>query len=294
MHCLFCNSPKIQKAVIPRTTNFNDKFFTYHQCRSCGLVFIDPVPAVEDYKIMYNPKYHTTFYFKEIVHDYGYLDPLLNELNHEKKLLDYGCGDGSFLQYFFSKGYQCFGTEYDPVLVKQLKEKKPGMNFYSIDDFWQQTETEEYNIIHLGDVLEHLDKPAEFLKKLSGKLKKSNGILLVEGPLENNKNLAFFFRYISSMIMLIVNPSKKVSHVPYHVTFSNARNQRQLFEDSGFRTLEFKVYESAWPYPAKPGKSPGSRVKFFIAKISIALSGLFPFLKMGNRFIYTGTLNTVK
>lgn len=294
MNCLFCNSSHSRKAVIPRNTIFNNKKFSYFQCCSCGLVFIDPVPATEDYRVMYDPKYHQAFYFKETIHDYGYLDPLFDKLQIGKKLLDYGCGDASFLQYFLSKGYQCTGIEYDPVLVKQLEEMNPSMKFYSIDDFWNKTETGGYNIIHLGDVLEHLERPADFLKQLSGKLQKVNGVLLVEGPLENNKSLAFFVRYISSGLVKIVNPGRSASHVPYHITFSNVRNQRQLFEDCGFRTVEFKVFETVWPYPEKPGKGLGSWIKFLIAKTSIILSGLFPFFKMGNRFIYAGTVGMGK
>lgn len=120
MTCLFCNSINISKAAIPRPTRFNNKIFSYHQCSSCGLVFIDPVPAVEDYQVMYDPRYHQAFYFKELAKDYSYLEPWMEKSPADKKLLDYGCGDASFLQYFINKGFHCSGTEYDSELVNQL------------------------------------------------------------------------------------------------------------------------------------------------------------------------------
>ena len=287
MHCLFCESDKIKKAVIPRPTLFNDKVFSYYQCSSCNLVFINPVPMQEDYRKMYAADYHETFYFKDQAADFSYLEPLMKKHQLDKTLLDYGCGDASFIKYFMAKGYQCTGTEYDPVLVQQLTEKNPGTRFFSIPDFWNNTDLKNYNFIHLGDVLEHLEKPIEFLKQLADKLP-SKGILLVEGPLENNKSLSFFIRYVLSWLITLLKPDQKAAHVPYHITFSNARNQLQLFESCGFQTVEFRVFETTWPYPSKPGGSLGSWIKFIIGKVSIFISKLLPFTRMGNRFVYAG------
>lgn len=290
MKCLFCESDKVRNAVIPRTTEFNNKVFTYHQCRNCKLVFINPVPQADDYQKMYSKSYHESFYFKEKIADYSYLNPFFEKYRLNNTLLDYGCGDASFLKFFSSKGVDASGTEYDPQLVKRLSEGNSGIRFTTIADFWENENMRNYNYIHLGDVLEHLEEPRKFLKEISEKMDRVNGVIIVEGPLENNRSFAFFMRYTISKTAKIFRPGKKSSHVPYHITFSNAKNQLTLFEECGFETLTFKIFETTWPYPNIPGNSISSVFKFIIAKLSIKISKLFQFAKMGNRFIYIGKL----
>src|ERR1051325_10801072 len=119
MHCLFCQSDQIKKASYPRATEFNGKRFDYLECKSCGLIFIDPLPAGDDYAKMYAKEHHDEFYFKEGSLDYSKFYELLEKNISDKTLVDYGCGDGSFLNYFSQKGYRCIGIEYDKDLVSR-------------------------------------------------------------------------------------------------------------------------------------------------------------------------------
>src|SRR5215510_7875420 len=101
MTCLFCRSENVKKASFPRATRFNEKVFHYVQCRNCDLIFIDPILNEDDYTSMYEPSYHSQFYFRDNVPtDYGNLYDLLEKHISGKALVDYGCGDGSMLKYF--------------------------------------------------------------------------------------------------------------------------------------------------------------------------------------------------
>lgn len=290
--CLFCESTALRKAIIPGSTFFNNKVFDYKRCKKCGLVFINPIPIEEDYQKMYAKEYHTSYYFKDQTVDFSYLEPLMQGFSKDSTLLDYGCGDASFLKYFASKGYKVTGTEYDPELVKKLGELNPEISFSTIPDFWDNAALSNFTFIHLGDVLEHIDEPIKFLKEIAVKLNTTNSLLIVEGPLENNKSFTFLTRYLVSYFKNLIRPSKKAAHVPYHITFSNYKNQLQLFKSCGFEEVKYTIFETPWPYPSKPGKTPGSIFKYLIAKSSLFFSKLFPFAKMGNRFIYIGKLNT--
>src|SRR5215470_2313496 len=106
-HCLFCKSSEIKKASFPRSTDFNGKKFHYYQCTKCQLVFIDPLPSADDYKKMYGRSYHEQFYFKEISTDYSQFYALLEKNSNQRSIVDYGCGDGSFLNFFSRQGYKC-------------------------------------------------------------------------------------------------------------------------------------------------------------------------------------------
>lgn len=290
MKCLFCESLDIGKTTMPRSTEFNGKTFNYYKCKSCKLVFLSPLPDSSDYEKMYAPGYHEEFYFKEQNPDFSYLIHDIEPYEAQRTMLDYGCGDASFLKYFLKYGYETSGIEYTPETVNQLRTLNKNINFSTVHDFWGNSKMNNYNFIHMGDVLEHIDNPRFFLQQLKTKLDPVKGVLLVEGPLEANRNFAFFVRRAISLIINKAGNGKKAGHVPYHISFSNMKNQLQLFESSGFETLKYKIFETPWPYPSVAGKSVGVTIKYLIAKLSIAISKAFPFLKQGNRFIYIGRI----
>ena len=64
-----------------------------------------------------------------------------------------------------------------------------------------------YDIIYMGDVLEHLPAPAATLRDLDGLLA-PGGLFFVEGPLEDNVSLVYYsarlFGLPSEMIYLFV------------------------------------------------------------------------------------------
>ena len=283
--CLFCYSTNISMAAFPRPTTFNMKVFSYNQCNDCGLVFINPLPATDDYDKMYAKSYHSEFYFKDIP-DYSNWLQLFEKYGQEKMVLDYGCGDGAFLKFFKQKGYDCIGIEYDPELVARLKTENPGMTFYTVDEFWSINHEVQYDKIFMGDVLEHMAKPRDFLEKLFIKIK-PGGLIAAQGPLENNTSLALRFRKAVSGLKTSITRSSKAIHIPYHIFFSNAVIQKAIFERTGLSTLYYHVFETAWPFPARLSIAPGVIFKYLIARSSILVSKITPG-QTGNRFLYMG------
>jgi len=285
MKCIFCHSSNVRKASYPRATRFNNKVFGYKECRDCRLVFIDPLPAREDYARMYAGSYHNEFYFKDVEPDHSAWFGLLEKYGGQKDLLDYGCGDASFLKYFQKRGYACTGVEFDPQLVDRLRKENPGIRFYTTEEFWMLDPTHRFHALFMGDVLEHIDTPADFLQKLMTRVA-SGGLIAAQGPLENNTSLALSVRKTISRVKSVVG-SKEASHVPYHISFSNAANQQYVFERAGLTTRHYQVIEAAWPFPSQFSASPAKSLLHLVARTSMALSRSLPG-KMGNRFLYVG------
>ncbi|MEO6833288.1 MAG: class I SAM-dependent methyltransferase [Chitinophagaceae bacterium] len=287
-HCLFCESSNIKKAVIPRSTVFNGKTFNYSRCGSCGLVFIDPLPAQEDLAKMYGADYHEEFYFQDTVPDFSYLNDAFSKYKSAGTLLDFGCGDGSFMAYFQQQGIKGTGVEFADTLVEKLQEKFPQSDFLSDESF--RGHTKKYNFIHLGDVLEHLETPIDFVRKLTNNLDPGTGVFILEGPLENNGSLSFLTRYMVSWFKCKFFPAQKATHVPYHITFSSAKNQRAFFKYCGLKELHFHTFETSWPYPSTPSGGASKFVQYLIGRVSIGISKVLGG-HLGNRFVYIGTPN---
>jgi len=254
------------------------------------LVFIDPLPSEDDYAIMYSSSYHDDFYFGQKRGNYSNIATLIRVHAKGRRLLDFGCGDGAFVRYFTEQGFIGTGVEYAPELVARLSAQ-PGNSekYMTCEEFWHSSE--RFDVIHLGDVLEHMDRPLHLVHALSGRLRPSTGILVVEGPLENNRNIALFARKIVSGMKSTILRKQLVQHAPYHVTFSDATNQKQFFERCCLRTLSYKVWEENWPYPSEPSCRPGTLFKFGVAKISVFVSSAMP-RHWGNRFTYVGMIDS--
>jgi hypothetical protein len=116
---------------------------------------------------------------------------------------------------------------------------------------------------------------------------KMGGLIAAQGPLEDNANLALRFRKLTSVFKTTLTKNSVASHVPYHIFFSNAQNQKALFERAGLETRFFEVFETTWPFPEKFSASPVAGLQYLVAKTSKLLSKTLPG-NMGNRFLFVG------
>ena len=238
---------------------------------------------------MFARDYYDNFYFHEDNPDYSELLSVISKYKVDGSILDYGCGDGHFLKFFQGNGFKCTGAEYAPDLVQTLKEKYSNITFYSLNDFWQKENVGVYNFIHLGDVLEHLTEPAEMIKKISEKLNKHNGYIIVRGPMEDNFSFGHMCRYFTAWLIKKLKPVTLANHVPYHITFSNFKNQEMIFDRAGIEKVYYKVWETPWPYPDKPEGGVGEKLKYLLGQVSTFVANTFSNTQ-GNRFLYIGKL----
>ena len=281
-YCLFCQSDRVV-ANNRLPILFNNKVFNWLDCKNCKLLFLFPALTEDDKKLLYAPSYHQQYYFN---YTENYAPQLKTIRKYGKKtVLDYGCGDAGLISFLHRNKYEVTGVEYDEFLIEKLRQNFIGINFITEKDFWSKTET--YDIIHLGDVLEHTSDPINLMGKLTAKLN-PGGLFFIEGPLECNPSIAYYFRLLTYAIKSRVNKESVRVKLPYHITFSTAKNQRLFFEKLKIEEKEYTVLEAGWPYLDKleEVRSPWLFLQFLIARFSILVS---TFTKgWGNRFVYVG------
>ncbi len=282
--CLFCGNTKTTSTSFEDTV-FNNKTFEYVQCTKCDLIFVHPLPTMEDITKMYPVEYQGAL----AGNAYGRYDILFDKIKsfgNFKTILDYGCGGGRFTVEAIEKGLEVTGVEYNPDLVANLSKTFSKASFLTIDDFYKSDK--KYDIIFLSNVLEHLINPKEIMMKLKERLN-PNGLFVLEGPVENNFNL----KQITRKIIFSIRKNifhKKASHVPTHILYSNRKNQEDLFKSIGLETLYFSIVESNWPFMNKYAdcKTTTQKIMFFVATFSVKMSKIFAF--WGNEFIYIGKI----
>jgi 2-polyprenyl-3-methyl-5-hydroxy-6-metoxy-1,4-benzoquinol methylase len=296
MNCPYCKKEGSTPSYLP-STRFNSKVFDYFTCNSCKVIYINPLPDEDDYRKMYPPSYQSGVNKIILKNQYKKLPGLrfsyglqfdLIKTHFKKKpsILDYGCGNANFLLNALHSGFTCDGAEFSEEHVQLLKKEIPSSNFYTIKDFLENKSL-SYDIIRLSNVLEHMDTPNEVITSLVEKLN-TNGLLLVEGPIECNFNAAFLSRKFYFTLMHKLKKGYIADHTPTHITFTNRVNQLNFFEKHNLQTVCYKITESAWPYPESfiSAKGFGGKTKAIIGKFSVFLSSFTG--KWGNTFLYIG------
>ncbi|MBT4733278.1 class I SAM-dependent methyltransferase [Candidatus Woesearchaeota archaeon] len=276
---LSSNLPRVSFPYYAKIDNFH---FKYLRCKKCSTVYVNPPPSSKAIALMYKgSEYHYHYHNPSRVEEYQKSANLLfSYLNKGAKVLDYGCGDGFFLKLLSCNSFYCTGVEYNTDAVKYVKNNE-FCEVMSTDSFQSELYEEYFDAIHLGDVLEHIPRPADTLNYILKSLK-FGGTIFIEGPLENNPSLVYFSSYIFGFLKNIFYRNTALDSPPYHLFRVGGRQQYDFFLNRIDTDLELKywrIYDTGWPYVE------GKFIKYIIAKIAILFSGKKFFNTIfGNRF----------
>lgn len=287
MACPLCNHEHARPSWVGSTL-YHGREFTYVECLSCDSLYCDPMPDEETLSRMYGPDYATSFQ-----EDPGIDDPKeamrvvkwLRARAGTGTFLDYGCGTGALLNEAAKLNWRAVGVEFDDEVAKAV-EQRTGARVVSNP---LELADGVADVLHLGDVIEHLTEVNRLMPEIL-RLVKPGGLLLAQGPLENNATLfTMMLRLVKS-----VRGAKPAEMAPYHVMLATAPGQKRLFERFGLETLEFTVREVAWPAPNRLSLSDLKRPRavglFAVRRLSQAVSAIRP-NQWGNRYFYAGRWN---
>ena len=149
----------------------------------------------------------------------------LKALLPNKKLLDFGCGAGGFLNKARRLAASAAGIEPELRVPRYWRDQiaiYPSVD--SVDG--------EYDLITAFHVVEHLSDPAAMLKALAAKLSK-NGRMVVEVP-------------SSEDALLTLYDSSAFQHFTYwsqHLFLFNAETLRRLVKKAGLHIVSIQQYQ---------------------------------------------------
>ena len=171
------------------------------ECPSCGLQFTYPVKPM-DYDTAYEKTYEDLLTFgnlpyegyKQIENDekrerkkwerlprFNVLLPILSILP-KGKLLDIGCAAGNFLLIAKKFGFEVYGMEASKIAI-EIGTKNFGLKIAQALTFEELPEEFKgpYKVITAFEVIEHVEKPLEFLKGIC-ELLEDNGFVIISCP----------------------------------------------------------------------------------------------------------------
>jgi len=181
----------------------------------------------------------------------------LNHLDLKgKRGLDVGCGGGFLTKKLSQLGIKVIGTDYSQSAIQFAKERYPELDFlnvsaYEIDDL----EVKDLEIITAFDIIEHLEHPQIFLKKIFKTLK-PNGLLAIA---TDNEDYLFNKKPFNRLRNLLLRTSssgrayrliKKVEahrrqFKNYHQSHINVMSHKELKREiaaAGFKIVKMAIY----------------------------------------------------
>ena len=140
------------------------------------------------------------------------------------KLLDIGCGDGSFSFYLKKLGYDVYGLELDSRLVGSAN--KAGLKV-TIGSFLNKFpfKSAYFNVLFAGEVMEHTVDDDFFLKECHRVLRKE-GLLILTTP-----NLVS----LTNRIRMSLGHLPKYAYQPYHYRIYNLNLITHKLKGAGFK-----------------------------------------------------------
>jgi len=187
MTCILCGQSKGRTLYEVESAAGVSKHWKFEivRCNDCGLVYTQPQLSREDLRACYTEAY----YLKDRLRLKSFLEddiPWLRRADRVGKyarggsILDIGCGSGGFLRSLDTQRWQKYGVEVSPVPAKSAQQQ------VDIDVFVGDLREanfldDQFDVITLWHVFEHLHEPREVLQEIKRILKRG-GLLLIAVP----------------------------------------------------------------------------------------------------------------
>lgn len=236
--CPACGSSDLQKIFSVKDHTVSNESFLIEECKSCSLRFTQDVPDENSIGSYYKSE--------EYISHTNTAKGLVNSLYHRVrkrtlknkrkliqkatglrtgKMLDLGCGTGSFVNEMKQGGWEATGLEPDPDARKVAKE------LYSLDI----TDTGQlyhllagtFDAITLWHVLEHVHDLHGYIEQLK-KLLKKNGKLFIAVPNYTSGDAKIYKEHWAAY------------DVPRHLYHFSPRSVKILVEKHGLKLEQYK------------------------------------------------------
>ena len=231
--CPLCGSARLKALLHVHDQKRRPPKWDYHvaRCATCGLLQRHPAIRPERLGDLYSSGKYAGFlggkYTRKRFRRYEVtMAPFgsLLESGDGRRLLDFGCGNGLFLDLAYERGFECYGVDLAADAIEAARSKPSGQHAYhGAPDEIPEIAAGGFDVITLWSVLAHLPKPVEELAMLR-RLLAPDGVLLLltvnAGSLALKRQLAGW-----------------VGFTPNHLVFFSPQTLPLLLRRAGFEAV---------------------------------------------------------
>jgi 2-polyprenyl-3-methyl-5-hydroxy-6-metoxy-1,4-benzoquinol methylase len=218
---------------------YNNQEYKRYECPNCDVHWWEPLKII--------PEFYESEVFESCIAFHEGIGTRLGE-NHKAffkhfpsnvrgRLLDVGCGNGRFLRHAKEQGFEVWGIDFDKKSVENVKRNLGIDTVFpmSLEEFYEYAKEKnlKFDVITFFEVLEHQDKPREFLEMVKGLLKEGG---YIAGSVPNRERLfaEIGWKYFHG------------DHPPYHFLRFSKSSLEKALNFSGFKDIE--VYKLDFPF----------------------------------------------
>lgn len=215
------------------------------RCNSCDLVFAYPMPSDEALKMWYSEEEKTKRWNGDLSLAIArnnktnaevyqiYFDFINNNmaLDGKGRVLEVGCYDGLFLNYFKEMGYECEGLDLNEGFVR-YGIKQYGLKLFCSDIYDLKYSDDMFDLIIFHQLLEHLNDPLKFINEVYRILKPGGRIVFSLPNIgsdcynwQNSKSLKYNFY-----------------DIPNHVTYFSKKSMHRLLMSANFENIKLQTF----------------------------------------------------
>lgn len=227
--CHICNS---NSNFLLRKDDYDE-----YLCSRCGLSFVYPQPNenwlktnVYSADVGYQRNKSADLSKDKPGKRYGRVLGFISKEKAGGKLLDVGCSTGQFMYWAKNSGFDCKGVEINKRTAEVAKQN----SFQVFNGFLKDApfEKKSFDVIFLGDVIEHVNNPRLFLDQALSFLKE-DGLLVISTPNVN----CFWSKYTLFLYKVFKIPWSSATP-PHHLFQFSFENLNRLTEEFGLRNAK--------------------------------------------------------
>lgn len=212
--------------------------------------------------------------------------------NNSNRLLEIGCAGGYFLKTAQGEfGYSVVGVEMSKTMSDLAKNKNLEVYQGSIDNL--PSTVDNFDLIYMGDVLEHMSEPNDFISKIKKKLN-YDGLIILELPLTYNITMFGVVAWLANLLKGKIGckyllPAQHRGYLikkpPYHLIMFNRRSIKKYLSLNNMQLKYIKVYEGY------PKRKFNNMFLYFIKLLTHYLTIIFNQKIFGDRAIVIAQKN---
>ena len=221
--CLLCGSPRLAPLLEGADPHANLRFLIV-RCERCGLCFTNPRPDAESIRRFYAADYRCHQSRDDAKQRPEPLAKLL-PMRGQKRLLDFGCGGGAFLQRMHAVGWNVVGLDASEAAVTQVRERGLEAHLGSLPHLdWT---SERFEAITMRQSLEHTHQPLDTLRDAYRLLTPGGNLLVAVPNFESWGSRVFGSAWYGL-------------DLPRHLTHFTPATLRLMLEQAGFSHLAIR------------------------------------------------------
>lgn len=228
--CPICNSEQFTPWLVANDYFLSGEEFTIVCCKQCDFLFTNPRPTEPDSKRYYESKdyiSHSSASGGSFENLYQFVRKiairkkvnLIKGFASEGRVLDIGCGTGTFLNATSNKGFTAIGVEPNES-AREYASLKHGLKVFENLNAGQFS-PKSFKVITLWHVLEHIYRLDESLKTIHSLLD-DLGVVVVALPNPASKDARMYDKFWAGY------------DLPRHIYHFTPATAAQLFSKYGF------------------------------------------------------------